>query len=471
MTITTEQVDQWLKMPSETQRLEFKEAKTQFDNKRLYRYCVALANEGGGHLVLGVSDKKPRKVVGTRAFNNPVEMESKLFTALGFRVHIEEVGHPDGRVLVFVVPSRPRGTAWHYEGAYLMRSGSQLVPMSEDQLRGIFTEGQPCWLEETARENATGQEVVQLLDTQAYFKLLKLPYPTGQKGVLSRLLEERLISQNGKGYDILNIGALLFANSLRSFPGVQRKAVRVIRYEDISKSDTRSDITWDKGYAMDFDGLILYVMSQLPQKEVIEIGRNVSIKLVDEIAIRELLANALIHQDMMQSGMWLMVEVYANRVEISNPGESLVPVERFIDRYQSRNERLTDLMRRFNICEERSSGIDKVIQSVEFHQLPAPMFRSDLNRTTVTVFGPRDFADMSSRDRVRACYQHCVLQWVMGESMNNQSLRQRFGLSGNGSSSSKVSQVIAASVKRKLIRVDPESTGTKRYIRYLPAWA
>jgi ATP-dependent DNA helicase RecG len=74
MTTTPEQIDAWRSTPSEGHRLEFKEAKTQFDNKKLYKYCVAIANEGGGCLVLGVSDKPPRPVVGTAAFRNPVEM-------------------------------------------------------------------------------------------------------------------------------------------------------------------------------------------------------------------------------------------------------------------------------------------------------------------------------------------------------------------------------------------------------------
>lgn len=68
MSTTPKQVDCWSASLAEHQRLEFKEAKTQFDNRKLYRYCVAIANEGGGHLVLGVSDSKPRRVLGSASF-------------------------------------------------------------------------------------------------------------------------------------------------------------------------------------------------------------------------------------------------------------------------------------------------------------------------------------------------------------------------------------------------------------------
>ena len=168
MTTTPEQIDLWRKSPSEFQRLEFKEAKSQLDNRRLYEYCVALANEGGGRLLLGIADKAPRPVVGTQAFRDPVEMAEKMFQAIGFRVDIEEVTHPDGRVLVFHIPTRPRGTAYHLDGKYLMRSGESLVPMSEDQLRRIFAEGEPDWLEECSQSGVDSQQVVELLDTKRF---------------------------------------------------------------------------------------------------------------------------------------------------------------------------------------------------------------------------------------------------------------------------------------------------------------
>lgn len=195
-----------------------------------------------------------------------------------------------------------------------------------------------------------------MLDTQAFFDLLHLPYPTDQAGVLARLLDERLIERSASGFHIMNIGAVLLAKSLRSFPGISRKAARVIVYAGESKMQTVSDQTGEKGYAVGFTGLVQYVMGKLPQNEVIEDAIRKEIKLVPEVVIRELLANALIHQDFEMGGASPTVEVFSNRVEISNPGEPIVPVERFIDGYQSRNERLADLMRRFGVCEEKAAA-------------------------------------------------------------------------------------------------------------------
>jgi ATP-dependent DNA helicase RecG len=469
MTTTPSQIDLWRQATSEHQNLEFKEAKHNFDREKLSAYCVALANEGGGHLVLGVADKPPRPVVGSAAFANLLDTADRLFVKVGFRVDAEEVAHPDGRVIVFHVPSRPRGTAYHLDGKYLMRSGQSLVPMSEDRLRAIFSEGGPDWLEEPSLTDLSGQAVVDLLDTQTFFELIKLPYPTDRKGVLDRLVDERLVDSMDGGYAIRRIGGLLLAKKLDQFLDLARKAPRVVVYNSTTKLDTRIDQLGQRGYAVGFQGLIAFVMAQLPQNEVIEDALRKSVKLLPQDSIRELVANTLIHQDLSIGGAGPMIEVYSNRVEISNPGEPIVPVERFIDGYQSRNERLANFMRRMNICEEKSSGIDRVVHEAEAFQLPAPDFRVGHRRTVVTIYGPRPFDEMDRDDRVRACYQHCALKRVVSEWMTNQSLRERFGLSE--SKAAVTSQIIAATIDAGLIKPDETVGGSRKYARYLPFWA
>ena len=331
MVTTAEQVDHWRTLPTETPRLEFKEAKNQFDSGKLFRYCVALANEGGGQLILGVSDRPPRPVVGTTVFQNPVDTSEKLFQKLGFRVDLEEVSHPDGRVLVFHIPSRPRGSAYNLEGTYLMRSGSELVAMSEDRLREIFAEGTPDWLEEPSVADLDDQQIVDMLDTQSFFELLNLPYPTTRDGVIERLMNEQLVDEVNGTYSIRRMGGLLLAKRLSDFPDLSRKAPRVIVYSGTSKLDTMLDQIGTRGYAAGFEGLVRFVMNQLPQNEVIEGALRRDVKFLPEVVIREVVANALIHQDFGITGASVMIEIYSNRVEFTNPGQPLVPVDRFID--------------------------------------------------------------------------------------------------------------------------------------------
>ncbi len=466
---TAHQIDLWKTESREHQRLEFKEAKTTFDKHKLNEYCVAIANEGGGNLVLGVTDKIPRKVVGTKAFPNAVSIAEELFIKLGFRMDVEEVQHPDGRILIFHIPSRPRGTAYHLDGKYLMRSGESLVPMSEDALRTIFSEGKPDWLEGYSKSGLDAQQVIELLDVQTFFELLKSPYPTTRDGVLERLINEQLVDELKGSFSIRRLGALLLAKRFTDFPDVLRKAPRVVVYSGISKTQTRLDHTETAGYAVGFRSLIRFIMDHLPQNEAIKDALRVNLKLVPEIVVRELVANALIHQDMTLTGVSVMIEIYENRLEISNPGEPIVPLDRFIDGYESRNERLAALMRRMGICEEKGSGIDKLIDAVEQFQLPAPDFRVGHRRTSVLIHGHKMFEEMDRSEKIRACYQHCALKWVMSQAMTNQTLRERFGLPEGKSAT--ISHVITATLDEKLIKADEKVGTARKMARYLPFWA
>jgi ATP-dependent DNA helicase RecG len=237
--------------------------------------------------------------------------------------------------VIFSIPSRPKGTAYHLDGRYLMRSGSSLVSMSEDGLRGIFAEGAPDWLEEPSLRDLDAEEVVDRLDTQAFFELMKQPYPSDRASVLARLQEHRLIDQIGGQYSIRRIGGLLLAKRLEDFPDLARKAPRVVVYTSTSKLDTRIDQTGQRGYAAGFQGLVTFITQQMPQNEVIENALRKKVKLLPENSVRELIANSLIHQDLKVGGAGPMIEVYPNRIVISNPGEPIVKVDRFIDGYQS----------------------------------------------------------------------------------------------------------------------------------------
>lgn len=469
--ISMDQLNRWLAGAREDEHLEFKEAKQQYDTSKLLRYCVALANEGGGHLVLGVTDKRPRQVVGTLAFQNAGEIKARILDTLHFRVEITELLHANGRVLVFEIPPRPAGTPLHYEGAYLMRAGEELVPMTADQLRRIMAEGQPDWFDQAARETASADEVVALLDTQSFFELIGLPYPTSRDGVLARLAQERLIvALDAGGWAISNLAAILLAKRLDAFsPELARKAPRVVIYEGINKLVTREDKPGVKGYAVGFEGVVDFVHSSAPLNHFVEQVVREEVKMFPRQAIRELVANALIHQDFYASGASVMIEMYSDRLEVSNPGLPPIKVERFIDEYRSRNERLAELMRRMGLCEEKGSGIDKVIDAAEVYQLPAPDFRVSDTRTTAILFAHQDFADMSKQDRVRACYQHCCLKYVSNQRMSNQSLRDRFRLPE--SKAVTVSQVIGATKDVGLIKADESETTSTRYARYLPFWA
>jgi predicted HTH transcriptional regulator len=188
-----------------------------------------------------------------------------------------------------------------------------------------------------------------------------------------------------------------------------------------------------------------------------------------ELAVRELVANALIHQNFFVTGAGPMVEIFDDRIEITNPGEPLVDTQRFVDTPpKSRNETLASLMRRFRICEERGSGIDKVIFQVELFQLPAPLFEVPPGFTRMVLFSHRPLTEMDRSDRVRACYLHACLRYVTRDFLTNSSLRERFGVEERNKAT--VSRYIREAVEAGAIEPFDEGAARK-LMKYVPFWA
>jgi ATP-dependent DNA helicase RecG len=262
---------------------------------------------------------------------------------------------------------------------------------------------------------------------------------------------------------------MLFAKRLEDFDTLARKGARVVVYEGTGKLKTKLDQVGSRGYAVGFSGLLAFINSQVPTNEVVEHALRRQVKMFPELALRELVANAIIHQDFETAGTSVMVELFADRIEISSPGLPVVPPERFIDGYQSRNERVASLMRRLRICEEKGSGIDKVIDEVEVFQLPAPDFRTTDMRTVAILFAHKTFDDMDRDERVRAAYQHSCLRYVMNTRMTNQSLRERFKLPE--SKMETISRVIRDAVAAGRVKPEDPTSQSRKYARYVPFWA
>ncbi|MEE9355816.1 MAG: ATP-binding protein [Methylococcaceae bacterium] len=321
-----------------------------------------------------------------------------------------------------------------------------------------------------AAEHVNTEQVLKLLDYPAYFEFLDLPLPEGRDGILSAFSSDHLIEQTDSGnWNITNLGAVLFAKQLGDFRHLSRKVVRVIHYKGNSRIETVREITGNKGYAVGYGGLIDYLKTMIPSNEEIGKAFRREVPMYPELAIRELVANAIIHQDFTLTGTGPMIELFESRLEITNPGIPLIDTQRFLDTPpQSRNEALASFMRRVNICEERGTGIDKVVSQTELYQLPAPIFEQTEQHTRAILFSYKTLNEMDVEDKTRACYLHCCLKYVNREPMNNTSLRERFSIdSGN---SATASRVIKQTVDARLIRLyDPKAN--RKSWKYVPFWA
>lgn len=475
-------VKELCRLPQETEWVEFKR---NADIEVIGEYISALANSAALHakqqayLVFGVDDKT-HQIVGTN-FKPSVqkhkqqEVESWLLQKISPKIHFRfyefDVDDQTPVVLLEIQPASHNPV--QYEGVEYFRLGSykkklKEFPEKERALWRVFDK--TPFEQQFAASNLPAEDVLRLLDYPAYFDLLGLPLPENRKGILAALCADKLIKTGGADrWHITNLGAILFAKKLQHFQHLGRKAVRLVMYKGNSRIETVREIEGSKGYASGFEGLIDYLKTLLPSNEEIGKAFRKEVPMYPELAIRELVANAIIHQDFSVSGTGPMIEVFEQRMEITNPGIPLVATERFLDSPpQSRNEALASFMRRVNICEERGSGIDKVVFQTEIYQLPAPVFEVTANHTRSVLFSYKTFADMDKAERAHACYMHCCLKYVNREPMNNPSLRERFGIEPK--SKSMVSRVIKEAVEMELIKPYDADVGAKA-LRYIPFWA
>ncbi len=188
-----------------------------------------------------------------------------------------------------------------------------------------------------------------------------------------------------------------------------------------------------------------------------------------DIAIRELVANLLIHQDFRETGVGPMIEIFEDRIEFSNPGLPLITTKRFIDEFQSRNETLAAFMRRIGVCEEKGSGIDKVVFHAELYQLPAPDFQTKEKNTKAILYAFKDLNYMDKKDKIRAAYQHACLCYVSNGKMTNQSLRERFKIEEKNAAIA--SRIIKDALKENVIKLDDPDSKSRRFVKYIPYWA
>ena len=440
--------------------------------------AARVADQHFAYVVWGVRDGD-HAAVGTtfdpgtrRESDQPLDLwlAQRLQPAIDFQ--FETVDYRGTRLVLLTIPAASTAPV-EFDRTAFIRIGSATPRLSDhpERLRGLWAKLQPyAWETGITAQFLTGDEVLARLDYASYFDLTAQPLPDNRTGIFDKLLADRLVQQDAGGHwNITNLGAVLFAKRLSDFPpAIARKAVRFVAYDGMSRADTvthRQD--GQRGYAAGFKGLVEYIDGLLPRNEHIGKAFREDRPLYPSIAIRELVANALIHQDMTVGGAGPLIELFADRMEITNPGEPLVSPDRFLDLPpRSRNEALASLMRRMRLCEEQGTGIDKVIFAVELHQLPPPDFRTEGDAVRAVLFAPRRFAEMTPEERIRACYQHAALKFVSGQRMKNATLCERFGIDPKNASQASV--IIGQCQKAGLIRpADP----THPRAGYVPFWA
>lgn len=468
--------------PDETQWLEFKH--DNYDPETIGEDISALANgatldeKSCAYFVWGVKDGS-HEIVGTshnlqnlKKGNEELEgwLRRMLSKNADFEYHAVKLDNVTVGVMIiqcaFMQPVTFQKTEYIRVGSYTQKLKEHPALQSKlwSRLHNLNFEEQP------AAQDLDLPTALRMLDYGAYFDLIEVPQPVSVENIAHYMLEEGILSHQDNGlYTITNMGAILFAKHLVDFPKVSRKAIRVIQYEGNNRMNMLKEDVGGKGYVVGFEGLIKFMEALIPTQEIITGALREKRTAYPMLAIRETVANALIHQDFSVTGTGPTVEFFGNRIEVTNSGTPLVDVKRIIDNPpKSRNERLASLMRRLKMCEELGTGWDKIVLSCELQQLPAPHIELYEESTRVTLYSEIPYSNLSTEDKLWACYMHACILYVQGEHLTNSSLRARFGVpqSSSGSISRLIKEAVALDVIKPL---DP--TTSNKHMKYIPSWA
>ena len=459
-------------IPAELNELDWKSGLSD-KTDRLAQHLSAFANlKGGGILVFGVHND------GT-CFDLTKEEIDKIVQTLGnialnnlvYSIPIEHsVMEFEGHSLLFVYIPEQNDKPVHLRGkdiyASYYRSAGQTVKMSRNQVKALIATSLGITFEQQiAKDGLTKEDVLKLLNYRALYRLLDKNIPQSIDAIIERLNHYNLCGNTGNNWYITNLGAILFANEFRDFPNMAGHEVIVRKYVGTNNRQQEFEQHGVYGYAVGFEGLVNFIMRNT-SSEKIDVKRE-AIPTYPMVAVREFVANALVHQDFGITGLPVTIEIFSNRLSITNAGAPLNDINRLIDLPpQSRNEQLAQMMFILGICERRGSGIDRAIAAIEEMYLPPVKFTKSEQHTRVFMYPQKSLKEMTKQEKISACYQHACLKYEDGERINNQSVRERFELSKNDSSVA--SRIISDTMEAGLIKPADIETASKKYMTYIP---
>jgi ATP-dependent DNA helicase RecG len=385
-----------LEADSENEHLEFKEARNNYEFEKLASYCVALANEGGGHIILGVTNDRPRTIVGTNAFQNLQDIKAKLFTRLRKRIDVYEIMTAAGRVLVFRSPPSPPGHPLDLDGRYLMRIGEQLTAMTGERLREILLRDRG----DLSAEVVHG-DPLDMLDYSLIQRFRILAAARCKRRGDASALEQAAALERASAVEMLeNVhllmdgkvtsAALLMLGSERSLSRFLPQSELIFEYRS---SDQNIDYQERRAYRRGFLGYMDDIWDDISKRNEIQSFQagliRHQIPTFSERSVREAVLNAVCHRSYVDQGS-VLVRQFPRRLEVISPGgfPAGVTPANILSMSRPRNRLLHEAMERCGLVERSGQGADLMFREAIKSAKPAPSFEgSDSYTVHLTLNG------------------------------------------------------------------------------------
>jgi len=386
MTVDIEELEKLLLQP-EGERLEFKTAERDFSYDSLAKYCCALANEGGGQIILGVTDKRPRKITGTQAFPNPGETAASLCEHLHHRISAHEVTLPAGeRALIFRASPRHLGMPVAYRGIYYSRKGDALVPLTPQELHKVFEENTPDYSAQIHATATLAELDGTLIERFRQMWMLKSGNGSHQNSSHHQLLEDAELLYEG---GITN-AALILLGTPRALGLHIAQAEVIFEYRNTEASTAYQ---YREEFRCGFLGILDSLWKLIHSRnEVVQYREGLfvyDIPVFNEGVVREALLNALAHRDYRLAGS-IFVKQYPRKLEIISPGgfPAGINAANILRRQEPRNRRIAEACAKCGLVERSGQGADLMFQqSIKEGKAPPDFTGTDDYQVSVTLQG------------------------------------------------------------------------------------
>jgi len=361
----------------EGDRFEFKEAKNRYDFEEAAKYCCALANCGGGRFVLGVTDKRPREVVGSKAFEQPERTCKGLMDKLRVRVDFQLYEHENKRVLVFEAASRPVGLPVQADGIAWWRDGDSLVPMPENIRREIYAESGHDFTSEICKGITLDDLEPEAIEI---FRNKWFEY-SGNKRIATLSVEQLLRDADVVNDDGVTYAALILFGKRTPLLKYLSTAEVVYEYrltEASGPAGVREDFRM--GFFNFFDRIWELVNQRNENQHYQKRFQMLPVPTFNEVVVREALLNAVSHRDYQLKGS-IFVRQYGRKIVVESPGgfPPGITTENILNRHSARNGLIAAVFQRCGLVERSGQGMNLIYEQSVREAKPLPNFAGSDN--------------------------------------------------------------------------------------------
>lgn len=356
----------------EGEHLQFKEAKKRFSFEEAAQICCALSNNGGGRLVLGISDKRPRKVVGTQAFDNPERTRVGLIDKLHVGVDFQTMDYEGKRILIFTVKSRPIGLPVQCDGNAWIYEADVIKPMSEEIRHRIYNESGFDFSSQICTD-----ATIDDLDNKAVDNFRKRWFEKSGNKKINTLSKKQLLLDSGAMTDkgVTYAAIILFGTDAAVMKYLPQAEI-IFEYRSSEASgpaSQREEIT--QGFFLSYDRLWDLINLRNDKQHYQEGLFVLDVSTFNERVVREALLNAVSHRNYQMGGS-IFVRQYRDRIVLESPGGLPygITLDNILDRQFPRNRLIARILALSGLVERAGQGMNLMYELSVHEAKPLPDF-------------------------------------------------------------------------------------------------